>query len=563
MKLKIGTKIIIGFSIVLFITGLISIISYKNVRDLEDKSTDTVNTDIPMLQKLSMVKYNLAFQTANARGYLFYEDENMYKKYAQLVTENNRLIQELITSSKTKTDKEVMTELKKLNLEGNNVISNEIFPLYKMGKKEEVISTLKTKEVPISAKEAELLDSFSKKKSDTIKQSSSSLINTSSNAKNAVIIFSIIGILVGILISYIISRMISRPVISLAKIADQVANGDLTQEVKIKSNDEIGDLSQSFNKMIQHLRKVISDVTDASNQVATSSEELSASSEETTAVAKQVTVTISQLAEGANRQAEAVEVTSVVVNQMSASIIQVATNTEMVTDASIRVSNAAIQGSNEAKNAIMKINQIKNTTTETAEVVKILGNESKRIGQIVDVIKGIADQTNLLALNAAIEAARAGEMGRGFAVVADEVRKLAEQSATSAEQIAHLISMIQNESTKAVQVMEVGTKVVDEGVIAVNRAGESFEAIVQEIEQVVDQIQQVSLASKQMSEGSTEVVQSIKEIADVAEQTAGSGQEVLIASKEQTLSIQEVTNSAALLAKLAEQLRNTVAQFKS
>ncbi|MDF2557279.1 MAG: Methyl-accepting chemotaxis protein signaling domain protein [Bacillales bacterium] len=563
MKLKIRTKIILGFSIVLLITGLISVISYKNVKDLVEKSTVTVNTDIPMLQKLSMVKYNLAFQTANARGYLFYKDESMYREYTHLVSENNKLIKELIATSKTKADRDVMIELKKLNLEANNVISNDIFPLYYTGNMDEVISTLKTKEVPISAKAAKLLDEFSKKKNDALKQTSSTLINTSSKAKSAVIIFSVVGLLAGILISYTISRMISRPVVSLAEIADQVSNGDLTLVVKSKSKDEIGDLSYSFNTMIQNLRKVISDVAEASIQVATSSEELSASSEETTAAAKQVTATISQLAEGATRQAEAVEVTSVVVNQMSASILQVAENTEKVSQASIRVSHAANQGSNEAKNAIMKINQIKNTASDTAEVVKTLGDESKKIGHIIDVIKGIADQTNLLALNAAIEAARAGDQGRGFAVVADEVRMLAEQSASSAQQIALLISKIQDETTKAVQVIEVETKVVDEGVIAVNKAGESFQAIVQEIDQVVDQIHQVSLATKQMSEGSKEVVRSIKEIAEVAEQTANSGQEVAIAAEEQSLSIQEVTNSAGQLANLADQLRKTVSQFKS
>ena len=189
-------------------------------------------------------------------------------------------------------------------------------------------------------------------------------------------------------------------------------------------------------------------------------------------------------------------------------------------------------------------------------------DQSKQIGQIVDVIKGIADQTNLLALNAAIEAARAGEQGRGFAVVAEEVRKLAEQSSMSATQIATLIGNIQRETERAVEVMEKGKEEVVSGVEAVNLARNSFRTIVEEVNSVVDQIQLVTAASQQMALGTTQAVKSVESIGVIAEQTAASAEEVSAASEEQAATMVSVSQSSEALAKLGESLMSVVDKFK-
>ena len=209
-----------------------------------------------------------------------------------------------------------------------------------------------------------------------------------------------------------------------------------------------------------------------------------------------------------------------------------------------------------------KNRKIREVSVQTAEAVFQLGDQSKQIGQIVDVIKGIADQTNLLALNAAIEAARAGEQGRGFAVVAEEVRKLAEQSSTSATQIATLIGNIQRETERAVEVMEKGKGDVAAGVEAVNLAGNSFRTIVEEVNTVVAQIQQVTSATQQMATGTTQAVQSVESIGVIAEQTAASTEEVSAASEEQAATMETVSQSAEALAKLGESLMSVVAKFK-
>ena len=155
------------------------------------------------------------------------------------------------------------------------------------------------------------------------------------------------------------------------------------------------------------------------------------------------------------------------------------------------------EGNQAIQAAVLQMNAIHDSIRELSGVVEGLGNHSQAIGQIIEVITGIANQTNLLALNAAIEAARAGEHGRGFAVVADEVRKLAEQSSRSAEQISQLINTIQSDTKHAMNSMEAGTREVQQGILVVHEAGETFGQIQMSIGTVSDQVHDVSAAAQE------------------------------------------------------------------
>ena len=366
----------------------------------------------------------------------------------------------------------------------------------------------------------------------------------------------------GAVIAIMLARHISIPLVAVTKVAQSVADGDLNIKMPdIKNKDEIGVLSQAVGAMVHSLRELIGEVLSQSESVAATSQELSAAAEEATAASEQVSDTLAQLATGATDQAISVGETSEVIEQLSASAQQVAVNAETVNQSSGRAAQAAKLGALQAENAVQKIEQIRDASAQTAEVIAELGNQSIQIGQIVDVIKGIADQTNLLALNAAIEAARAGEQGRGFAVVAEEVRKLAEQSSLSTTQIATLIDNIQRETERAVGAMEKGKVGVVAGVEAVNLAGNSFRTIVEEVNTVAEQIQQVTEAAQQMASGSTKAVKSVESIGVIAEQTAASAEEVSASSEEQAATMVSVSQSSEALAKLGESLLTAVSKF--
>ncbi|TGE39048.1 methyl-accepting chemotaxis protein [Desulfosporosinus fructosivorans] len=386
---------------------------------------------------------------------------------------------------------------------------------------------------------------------------------TNKSVLRLLIIFVALALIGGTVLAIMLARHISKPLAVVTKVAQAVAEGDLNVQMpKIKNRDEIGVLASAVAEMVNSLRAVISEVLVQSESVAATSQELSAAAEEATASSEQVSDTLAQLASGASDQAISVGDTSGVIEQLAASAQQVAENAEAVSQSSGKAARAAEMGAVQAENAVQKIEQIREVSAQTADAVFQLGDQSKQIGQIVDVIKGIADQTNLLALNAAIEAARAGEQGRGFAVVAEEVRKLAEQSSISATQIATLIDNIQRETERTVELMEKGKVGVAAGVEAVNLAGNSFRTIVDEVNSVVNQIQLVTAASQQMAIGTTHAVKSVESIGVIAEQTAASAEEVSAASEEQAATMISVSQSAEALAKLGESLMSAVAKFK-
>jgi methyl-accepting chemotaxis protein len=196
------------------------------------------------------------------------------------------------------------------------------------------------------------------------------------------------------------------------------------------------------------------------------------------------------------------------------------------------------------------------------DAIRELADKSSQIGAIVETITGIAEQTNLLALNAAIEAARAGEQGRGFAVVAEEVRKLAEESQHAAEEISTLISVMQQETTKAVAVVEDGARRTEDGASVVERTRSAFLAIGTSVQDMGTRIEEIESASQKIAESAASMQDNIAEVAAVAEQSSASTEEVSASTEETSASAQQIAGSAQELSGTAEELTRLVAQFK-
>ncbi len=224
-------------------------------------------------------------------------------------------------------------------------------------------------------------------------------------------------------------------------------------------------------------------------------------------------------------------------NQAAAEILrgmnQAALSIQSVADLTTTANEKATAGNKVVTQAMEQMNVMQRSVGHTAEVINALGEKSKEIGHIVQLITEISNQTNLLALNAAIEAARAGEHGRGFAVVADEVRKLAEQSGDAAGQIRQLIGEVQAEADKAVQSMDEGANVILEGIQMVHQSGEAFRDIVKAIEQVAAESQEVSAIIEQVNSSSQSMAEMMEGVAHIAEQSAGNTQNVAASAEEQ------------------------------
>ncbi|MCE5287253.1 MAG: methyl-accepting chemotaxis protein [Pelosinus sp.] len=372
----------------------------------------------------------------------------------------------------------------------------------------------------------------------------------------------IVLVIAGVIIAWF-ARRIVKPLRIMVAYSEEIASGNLEErKCQIQSKDEIGQLADSFAGMRGNLHSLIRKINTATEQVAASSEELTASSEQAAQAASHVAASITTVAQGSEEQLVAANEASTVVEQMSAGIQEIAANANQVASQSAQAADKAKNGDKTVEKAVLQMNQIQQTVTSSAEVVAKLGNRSKKIGQIVDTIAGIAGQTNLLALNAAIEAARAGDAGRGFAVVAEEVRKLAEQSQQATGQIAALIGDIQNDTDQAVTAMNDGTREVKTGAESVNAAGTAFREIADIVDQVSKQINGISAAIQQMAADSQQIVGAVRKIDDLGVKSTREAETVSAAAEQQLASMEEIASSSQALATLAQDLQQAVSSFR-
>jgi len=313
-------------------------------------------------------------------------------------------------------------------------------------------------------------------------------------------------------IAVLLSRSISRSIRRVAERAEHIAANDLTgDELVVDSHDEIGQLTESVNKMTLSLRDIIGHLTTASHEVTAASTEIAASSEQISMSLRQQETQVSQI--------------SSAVSQMSAAAGDIAAKAGDASGQANSAGAAAKAGATTVESTVSGMRRIADAVRIAGTSVTALGARGEEIGRVIDVISDIADQTNLLALNAAIEAARAGEHGRGFAVVADEVRKLAERTARATDEVSQSIKAIQTETATTVDRMNVGTKEVETGAVQAEGAGQSLGAILDRTNAVGASISCILAAAEEQSAATTQVLRSVEEITSVArEASAGASQ---------------------------------------
>lgn len=432
-------------------------------------------------------------------------------------------------------------------------------------------------------------------------------------------IFLVAMIILSILLSFLITKKIIIPLKFISKQTELIATGDLTVSLKeIDSKDEIGSMATAVSNLVSNLKNIIYQINLASKAVTETSLALSSNSQSATESTNIVAEAIQQVTHGSTKQASEITETVGVMSEVSTVIAQIATGAqdqsnhvvatinlvkEMVTktdemaEGMNKVKEISIQNGNTAENSgqavLNTVNgmlQVKGAVSVTSQRIYELGEQSQKIGEIIQVIDDIAEQTNLLALNAAIEAARAGENGKGFAVVADEVRKLAERSGKATKEIAQLINDIQNGTKLAIESMEKGTKEVEQGVHVAQEAGESLKAIVngvkiaeenvnlisglinnnvirsQEVAKAVNKVAAITeehtAATEQISASTEQVNSAMENIAAISEENASTAEEVSASTEELLASIQHMSGTSVQLSQMSKELQQLVAKFR-
>jgi methyl-accepting chemotaxis protein len=349
-------------------------------------------------------------------------------------------------------------------------------------------------------------------------------------------IIALIAIVIAMtIIALILTKSIVTPLTAAARIANNIANGDLTNKIDTTGRDETSDLLKALNKMQHVIHETIDKITTTANQLACASEELHAVTTDTNF--------------DLNQQHNELEQAATAVNEMSYVIEDVANNATAAARASKNANLSTQAGKFKINEALDSVSTLAENVLKTSSEVENLSVIAKHVNAILIVIRSIAEQTNLLALNAAIEAARAGEAGRGFAVVADEVRALALRTQQSTSEIEQMITNIQDGTSRVVEAMNQSQDQATNTVDVARSASEVLDGISIAIASIDESNLVIASASEEQALATREVDKSLASIRDLSTQTSAGANHTSAASQE--------------LSKLAVQLREMTSKFST
>ena len=524
MDMKLATKLILAFVVVLALTAFLGIFAIQKLAAVRATTVDMTDNWMPAIHALDNIQFDLSAIRRGTMRIGLSKNTDQVEAGLQTISQGHDLLKKhraIYEATITGSEERALWEKAATATENFEKEADQDVELARAGKVAEATERLLGPEfVAFNEANAALAEdiTFQEKGADAAGKASADLYST---ARVWVIGILVACVLLGLLLAVLIAKLISRPVVEVGAVAKSIAAGDLTGvDIAVKSKDEVGELGRSINEMHRSMRDMIQSIASAAYQVGTSSQDVSTTSQQIAANSHETSAqvaTVSAATEEVNRNLQTVATAT---EEMSATVQEIAKNASEAAKIAAEAMKAA---------------------AETNAVVSKLGDSSAEIGQVIKVITSIAQKTDLLALNATVEAARAGEAGAGFAVVANEVKELAKQTATATEDISKRIEAIQVDTKSAVQAIKSISGIIDK----VNSISSTIATAVEE------QSATTAEMSRNLSEaakGSGEVAQNINGVAQAAQNTSQGATDSLKAARS--------------LAEMSTQLRELVEQFK-
>ncbi|MBR9663400.1 MULTISPECIES: methyl-accepting chemotaxis protein [Bacillus cereus group] len=528
----------------------------------QSRKAETLQKEIsPLATELKERGDAYQVQLSALRGYLLQHDQVELDKFNEmskrLEDSKDKLLSNSNLSSSVKSTMELGSTWRKF-------VEEKVFTLAKEQKWEEALQVASSENGTVY----KVIGDFTNYSNEqaTLREQSIEKIDQSALLIEYVIFLSlVICIVAAIILAWWFSGKLVKPIQQIDTKLKELASqeGDLTARLQVNSNDEIGAIAASFNKMLENLQHIINRVQKTSVEVQTASENMLEKTNTSREATVRVQSSMSNLNASIQSQASSMEESSTAMDDMAVSVQRIAESASSVAELAVATSEHASDGSTVIQKSVSQMTTIHEAVNATSEVVERLITHTKYIDTAVQSISNIAEQTNLLALNASIEAARAGEQGKGFAVVADEVRKLAEQSKTAATDINQLLHQIQNDTETASSMMSQGRSEAFEGIHVIREAGTSFTTIVEQVNKVSTQMQDISATAEEMAASAEEMNASLNNIASITTEVSSETAATAQSAEQKVIVMNEMTVTAGKMKQTVEELDQLVSHFKT
>ncbi|EHJ01707.1 methyl-accepting chemotaxis sensory transducer [Clostridium sp. DL-VIII] len=565
-NLKISKKLIPAFIIVALLIVLVGAIGIRNMQILKNNAQDMYNQNLLSIQKINKVKQDtleIRYDLLKISNQANKENQNpgLEKEIQDYAADTDTILNDYEKNLLTEDQKTTFSDIKS-NLSDFRTIYSDVIKLADA----QDFEKSKTRFTEIATSRANLfkgLDTLIQANDDKAANSYKQDANTYTSSLYIIIFVIVLGLVLAIALGTFISIVIARNLNKVLNFAEAIGDGDLTQEIELDSQDEIGRLSKALNKAAENIKELISQIFNSVEKINSASGNLSATTEEISSMMQSSSEATETIAKGAQDL-------SATTQEVQASMDEIAMNTSNLEQ---KAEESKVSGNDINKRAI----EIKEKATEN---IKQNGKiyEEKRLniikaieaGKVVEEVKlmaesigSISEQTNLLALNAAIEAARAGEQGKGFAVVAEEVRQLAEQSSEAVTKIQNMVIQVR---TAFNELSSSGQDILD---YMVNNVKPSYTLLLdtgiqyeKDAKFVSDMAIDIFDTAKQMNETVMQVNKAFEGVSATAADSAASSEEVLASISEITKAVTEVASSTQSQAELAQNLDELVQKFK-
>nr|EEK65003.1 Methyl-accepting chemotaxis protein [Bacillus wiedmannii] len=528
----------------------------------QSRKAETLQKEIsPLATELKERGDAYQVQLSALRGYLLQHDQVELDKFNEMSKRLEDSKDKLLSNPNiSQSVKDTMN----LGSTWRKFIEEKVFTLAKDQKWEEALQVASTENGSVYKVIGDFTN-YSNEQAKLRDQSIKKIDQSSLQIEYVVFLSLVICITLAIILAWWFSGKLVKPIQQIDSKLKELSSqeGDLTARLQVSSNDEIGTIATSFNKMLENLQHIINRVQKTSVEVQNASENML----EKTNISREATIRVqssmSSLNANIQSQASSMEESSTAMDDMTVSVQRIAESASSVTELAVTTSEQANDGSSVIQKSVSQMTTIHDAVNATSEVVERLITHTKYIDTAVQSISNIAEQTNLLALNASIEAARAGEQGKGFAVVADEVRKLAEQSKTAATDINQLLHQIQQDTETASSMMSQGRSEAFEGIHVIREAGNSFTTIVEQVNKVSTQMQDISATAEEMAASAEEMNASLNNIASISTEVSSETAATAQSAEQKVITMNEMTVTARQMKQTVQELDQLVSHFKT